>query len=121
MISWHRLAMTSFDSALVLYSWPFVSFDAHTINQFYNTLDIENNEYGQIVNGEVDLDEGLGSISFLGIEWKLHKGVLTSLKAIEEIMRAYVAHVSMDMATFLTLLADPNLNDSDDDDEEDDV
>lgn len=34
-----------------------VSLDAHTINQFYNTLDIENDEYNLFVKGEVDLDK----------------------------------------------------------------
>lgn len=36
------------------------------------------------------------------------------LKAIEEMMRAYAEHVSMDMATFPMLLAVPTLADNDD-------
>ncbi|EOY09125.1 Uncharacterized protein TCM_024515 [Theobroma cacao] len=57
-----------------------VFFDADTINQFYNTLDIRNDEYSQLVNGDIDLDEVLGSINILGTEWKVHKGVPISFK-----------------------------------------
>ncbi|EOY08969.1 Uncharacterized protein TCM_024271 [Theobroma cacao] len=58
-----------------------VPFNAHTINQFYNTLDIENDEYDQFVNGDINLDEVLRSLSILGTEWQVHKGVVISFKA----------------------------------------
>ncbi|EOY26539.1 Uncharacterized protein TCM_028331 [Theobroma cacao] len=40
-----------------------VPFDSHTINRFYGTPNLENDEYTQYSNGEVDLEE---VISLLG-------------------------------------------------------
>ncbi|EOY03178.1 Uncharacterized protein TCM_017750 [Theobroma cacao] len=45
-----------------------VPFDTLTINQFYNTPNIENDEYSQFVNGDINLDEVLGYLILLGIE-----------------------------------------------------
>ncbi|EOY16787.1 Uncharacterized protein TCM_035661 [Theobroma cacao] len=69
------------DYAVPLIQGCQVPFDARTINQFYNTPNIEKDEYDQFANGDIDLDEVLGFLSILGIEWKMHKGVPISFKA----------------------------------------
>lgn len=51
-----------------------VPFDSHAINRFYNTPDIENDEYTQYNNGQVDLEEVISLLGNLRTTWRLGKG-----------------------------------------------